>query len=138
MADNEQNNAGTGRARENVAAAAGNNPINTRRAEAGERLKLVAGKDLVNMQGGILKGKDVELSTLTGDIRNDRTITTLENSGKGFSSKTSVVDNTARIEAGNRSEEHTSELPSLMRISYAVFCLKKNTHNRKQPTSKTH
>src|SRR3546814_9369452 len=26
-----------------------------------------------------------------------------------------------------RSEEHTSELPSLMRISYAVFCLKKHT-----------
>src|SRR3546814_1828263 len=31
----------------------------------------------------------------------------------------------------NRSEEHTSELQSLMRISYAVFCLKKKTtrHN---------
>src|SRR3546814_5269152 len=30
-----------------------------------------------------------------------------------------------------RSEEHTSELQSLMRISYAVFCLKKKTkHNR--------
>src|SRR3546814_8076358 len=30
---------------------------------------------------------------------------------------------------GHRSEEHTSELQSLMRISYAVFCLKKkNTH----------
>src|SRR3546814_8180138 len=28
-----------------------------------------------------------------------------------------------------RSEEHTSELPSLMRISYAVFCLKKKTNN---------
>src|SRR3546814_9434955 len=28
----------------------------------------------------------------------------------------------------NRSEEHTSELQSLMRISYAVFCLKKKTH----------
>src|SRR3546814_10781319 len=27
-----------------------------------------------------------------------------------------------------RSEEHTSELQSLMRSSYAVFCLKKNTH----------
>src|SRR3546814_19180450 len=27
--------------------------------------------------------------------------------------------------AGNRSEEHTSELQSLMRSSYAVFCLKK-------------
>src|SRR3546814_8384667 len=31
-----------------------------------------------------------------------------------------------------RSEEHTSELQSLMRISYAVFCLKKKTyHNHK-------
>src|SRR3546814_5613110 len=31
-----------------------------------------------------------------------------------------------------RSEEHTSELQSLMRISYAVFCLKKKTKSRKQ------
>src|SRR3546814_6448156 len=31
-----------------------------------------------------------------------------------------------RIVAGDRSEEHTSELKSLMRISYAVFCLQKN------------
>src|SRR3546814_9624128 len=30
-----------------------------------------------------------------------------------------------------RSEEHTSELQSLMRISYAVFCLKKNTKQKK-------
>src|SRR3546814_5047585 len=29
--------------------------------------------------------------------------------------------------SGDRSEEHTSELQSLMRISYAVFCLKKKT-----------
>src|SRR3546814_7893339 len=29
----------------------------------------------------------------------------------------------------DRSEEHTSELQSLMRISYAVFCLKKKTNN---------
>src|SRR3546814_7959750 len=31
-----------------------------------------------------------------------------------------------------RSEEHTSELQSLMRISYAVFCLKKKTHSHKK------
>src|SRR3546814_9372342 len=31
---------------------------------------------------------------------------------------------------GLRSEEHTSELQSLMRISYAVFCLKKTTRNK--------
>src|SRR3546814_5924864 len=32
-----------------------------------------------------------------------------------------------RAHRGERSEEHTSELQSLMRISYAVFCLKKKT-----------
>src|SRR3546814_4888132 len=31
---------------------------------------------------------------------------------------------------GKRSEEHTSELQSLMRISYAVFCLKKKTKHK--------
>src|SRR3546814_5350848 len=34
-----------------------------------------------------------------------------------------------------RSEEHTSELQSLMRISYAVFCLKKKTNSRSQQVS---
>src|SRR3546814_2650798 len=33
---------------------------------------------------------------------------------------------------GLRSEEHTSELQSLMRISYAVFCLKKKIQNKVQ------
>src|SRR3546814_1535632 len=33
-----------------------------------------------------------------------------------------------------RSEEHTSELQSLMRISYAVFCLKKKTTQKHQDT----
>src|SRR3546814_4364979 len=35
----------------------------------------------------------------------------------------------------SRSEEHTSELQSLMRISYAVFCLKKKKHDKQ--TAKT-
>src|SRR3546814_3990762 len=34
-----------------------------------------------------------------------------------------------------RSEEHTSELQSLMRISYAVFCLKKKKQNQKLRTT---
>src|SRR3546814_10152953 len=34
-----------------------------------------------------------------------------------------------------RSEEHTSELQSLMRISYAVFCLKKKTQNTLKHTA---
>src|SRR3546814_6083559 len=36
--------------------------------------------------------------------------------------------------AVGRSEEHTSELPSLMRISYAVFCLKKTKNIKKKIT----
>src|SRR3546814_1016810 len=36
-----------------------------------------------------------------------------------------------------RSEEHTSELQSLMRISYAVFCLKKKNQNTQCPKSLT-
>src|SRR3546814_9696722 len=35
-------------------------------------------------------------------------------------------------EAASRSEEHTSELQSLMRISYAVFCLKKKKNHTTQ------
>src|SRR3546814_3853813 len=37
-----------------------------------------------------------------------------------------------------RSEEHTSELQSLMRISYAVFCLKKKKKNNHKTNSKSH
>src|SRR3546814_3908627 len=42
--------------------------------------------------------------------------------------------------AGERSEEHTSELQSLMRISYAVFCLKKkkrDQNSKRHTTTKT-
>src|SRR3546814_5578239 len=38
----------------------------------------------------------------------------------------------AAAPAPERSEEHTSELQSLMRISYAVFCLKKQKNNQRQ------
>src|SRR3546814_5403101 len=39
-------------------------------------------------------------------------------------------DGIGDFEADVRSEEHTSELQSLMRISYAVFCLKKKTQKK--------
>src|SRR3546814_5549959 len=38
----------------------------------------------------------------------------------------------------DRSEEHTSELQSLMRISYAVFCLKKKTNKNTRKIIKHH
>src|SRR3546814_10347352 len=63
--------------------------------------------------------------------------------GTGFQPCRLVVADEARVILGDRrgggcrailqrSEEHTSELQSLMRISYAVFCLKKK--NKKQDT----
>src|SRR3546814_7023329 len=41
----------------------------------------------------------------------------------------------AGVSSSQRSEEHTSELQSLMRISYAVFCLKKKHHQQKDLTT---
>src|SRR3546814_3802783 len=42
-----------------------------------------------------------------------------------------LAEGMARLRS-RRSEEHTSELQSLMRISYAVFCLKKNTKTTRE------
>src|SRR3546814_6177108 len=43
-----------------------------------------------------------------------------------------VTDTLTRLRGTDRSEEHTSELQSLMRISYAVFCLKKKKNDRRE------
>src|SRR3546814_6214939 len=40
----------------------------------------------------------------------------------------------SRVRSIDRSEEHTSELQSLMRISYAVFCLKQKTYTQDKRT----
>src|SRR3546814_10338537 len=44
-----------------------------------------------------------------------------------FSAEIGQLGQLGIAQRGARSEEHTSELQSLMRISYAVFCLKKKT-----------
>src|SRR3546814_8047156 len=65
---------------------------------------------------------------------------------QGLPGKVSVCNSAATLTPGlwaqvpmapdqERSEEHTSELQSLMRITYAVFCLKKKK-NRKQKTER--
>src|SRR3546814_7793772 len=47
-----------------------------------------------------------------------------------------IVSDETICKAQRRSEEHTSELQSLMRISYAVFCLKKHKITEHQVSSK--
>src|SRR3546814_6693202 len=50
-----------------------------------------------------------------------------------------VIDSRIGLSApATRSEEHTSELQSLMRISYAVFCLKKQKYYSKHPHMQYH
>src|SRR3546814_7583206 len=49
---------------------------------------------------------------------------------EGTTLREEVVVLGAHLDSINRSEEHTSELQSLMRTSYAVFCLKKKTQLR--------
>src|SRR3546814_1680626 len=52
--------------------------------------------------------------------------------GYGEAPATAVITGDTHGSIVSRSEEHTSELQSLMRISYAVFCLKKkNTKDRR-------
>src|SRR3546814_8818259 len=46
---------------------------------------------------------------------------------QGFPAARATLNN--QWQRGDRSEEHTSELQSLMRISYAVFCLKKKKNH---------
>src|SRR3546814_3970434 len=66
----------------------------------------------------------------------DRRASTMSNNGKTMNICTPSAASTTPTNADSRSEEHTSELQSLMRISYAVFCLKKQkqTHNTQHTT----
>src|SRR3546814_4150831 len=49
--------------------------------------------------------------------------------GLGIGPAVAMHEGSTLLVEFNRSEEHTSELQSLMRISYAVFCLKKKKKN---------
>src|SRR3546814_10110091 len=55
-----------------------------------------------------------------------RDLTVVNNNAGNGDSGLAALLKTGRV----RSEEHTSELQSLMRISYAVFCLKKKNNNQ--------
>src|SRR3546814_3786340 len=85
---------------------------------------------------GSFGGKDV-IPLYRDAAGTDPNVTTglLEALGKEYGTTPTAEDLAAYVYAllgGQRSEEHTSELPSLMRHSYAVFCLKKKTHTHRQ------
>src|SRR3546814_2808418 len=73
-----------------------------------------------------------ERGRMTGRLEGKRCLITGTGGGIGRASALWFAKEGAQIigcdiNAERRSEEHTSELQSLMRISYAVFCLKKKT-----------
>src|SRR3546814_2327995 len=69
-------------------------------------------------------GKDAEFYSFYRAMQSYRR-TFVENGEKGTANMVLSPSNEYLQEFRGRSEEHTSELQSLMRISYAVFCLKK-------------
>ena len=90
-------NSGTLRASNNLSAVAGNDLVNTGLVEAGNRLDLLAGNNIVNKSGGIIAGRDVSVTAVSGDVLNQRDVT---GSDLGNSHRESL-DNAARIEAAN-------------------------------------
>src|SRR3546814_9038787 len=68
-------------------------------------------------------------------VRWDRFETGASGPNAGRTARASGRSFRGRAAGLNRSEEHTSELQSLMRISYAVFCLKKKKDNGRNDNS---
>src|SRR5690554_4689105 len=93
-------NQGTLRATNNLSAQA-QNIQNSGLMQAGERLSLLAEDSLYNRQGGILAGRDVDLTARTGDILNERSITRHESALGNSRWESSFADSAARIEAAN-------------------------------------
>ncbi|KKY50275.1 hypothetical protein AAY86_23670 [Pseudomonas amygdali pv. tabaci str. ATCC 11528] len=100
IAGQNLDNVGTLRAANNLSAVAGNNLVNAGLIEAGNRLDLLAGNDLINTAGGIIKGRDVSLTSINGDVINERSVTSMDNSARG-QRHNEFADSAARIEAAN-------------------------------------
>ncbi|MCP1616175.1 filamentous hemagglutinin [Pseudomonas sp. SLBN-26] len=94
------NNQGTLKASQNLSASAVN-LTNSGSMQAGERLSLLATESIRNAQGGIIAGRDVSVKALSGDIINERSVTTFESGGSNYTYRKDYVDGAARIEALN-------------------------------------
>src|SRR3546814_6573517 len=90
----------------------------------GQVYAMAQGNLLVGGAGAQAGGSSVQVNQLNGGIISNGAI--IERAVPTIYARDGIVNlelNTTDF--GTRSEEHTSELQSLMRISYAVFCLKK-------------
>src|SRR3546814_9353343 len=83
-------------------------------AEIRETAEKAESVGMTPQESRVYAGKNGAISGTASAISAAAGLVTLQNGGNAADAATAV-----------RSEEHTSELQSLMRISYAVFCLKK-------------
>src|SRR3546814_7625213 len=101
------------------------------------KIAVVMGGGSSNPEGGLSNGQAVAIAfaragatVVVVDIKREAaqvTVDIIEREGGAAFAMAADVSKAPDVE---RSEEHTSELQSLMRISYAVFCLKKKKQNK--------
>src|SRR3546814_4719669 len=103
-------------------------------AEMARRLAMaVVERQNILVVGGTSSGKTTLANALLAEMGDlDERVILIEDTRELQCAASDVVALRTRTAGANaagmvRSEEHTSELQSLMRISYAVFCLKKKT-----------
>jgi len=80
------------------------NVSNSGLLEASETLRIMATESIRNAQGGIIAGRDVSAIALSGDVLNERTVSTNTGSWGGQQWQHDYVDNAARFEAANELE----------------------------------
>src|SRR3546814_10584002 len=95
-------------------------------------LRCKTAADLRQNAAGLIKaieqGESIRAEDLTRFTRATLNKTTEQLDSADWADLSSAIDTVIAsnlLSSSDRSEEHTSELQSLMRISYAVFCLKK-------------
>ncbi|WP_165447492.1 DUF637 domain-containing protein [Pseudomonas mucidolens] len=91
-------NSGTLRAANNLNMVAGNID-NSGLMQAGNRLEMLATDSIRNTRGGVITGRDISATAMTGDIINERTATTFKQEGEGYQLRNDVVSEGSRFEA---------------------------------------
>ncbi|WP_458752024.1 DUF637 domain-containing protein [Pseudomonas chlororaphis] len=100
IAGQNLDNVGTLRATNNLSATAGKDLVNSGLIQAGNRLDLLAGNNITNKAGGIIAGRDVTMNAISGDVLNERSVTSVDSVVRGYSHK-DYANSAARIEAAN-------------------------------------
>src|SRR3546814_2298803 len=85
----------------------------------------------------IIGFSELILQQVFGAIGHDNYRDYIQNIHESGNHLLTIINDILDVSKAERSEEHTSELQSLMRTAYAVFCLKKQTHSHSRKPNAT-